>query len=180
MNKIDVNINKLNGINQWISNVDTKSSIIFTFFGIIITIIFTSKIGENIIHILSYKTANEINTITFVNFILCWLVVFLFIVIVLSIYNFFQTLKGRINPNIYKQEGLNINSNIFFGTIANKEYLKFEEEVNNETKENFLKDINSQIFINSHIANQKFKFYNQSLLWTFIAFGTILLIIILE
>lgn len=180
MNKIEISINKLNGINQWISNVDTKSSIIFTFFGVIITIVFTSNIGNSIANILSYKVADEINIITFSNSILYWLVITLFIVIVLSIYNFFQTLKGRINPNIYKQEGLNVNSNIFFGTIANKEYSKFEEEVNNETDTDILNDIHSQIYINSHIANRKFKFYNKSLLWTFIVFGIILLITIIK
>jgi len=175
MEKIEKSLKKLEIINQWISNCDTKSSFVMTFFGVIITIIFTSNIGTEMIQSLSFSKANEIDWISVKRFIGLIITVTFFISSIVTLYHIYLTLIGRIDSKIYRQEKLNVNSNLFFGTISTKTFKDFEIETNDENNEKYLNDINSQIFINSNIVTEKFKYYNKSLLWSLITFGIFLL-----
>ncbi len=180
MKKIDRSIKRLEVVNQWISNVDTKSSFVLTFYGVIITIIFTSDLGKEMINTFTYKRAPSIDCNSLKLFFSLLVIILFLIAIIITIYNIYQTLKGRINPNIYRQQGLNTNSNIFFGTIASKSYSDFENQITTENKSTFLKDLNSQIFINSNIADRKFKYYNRSVIWLIISFALFLIFIIIN
>lgn len=170
MEKIDKGIKKLELVNQWISNVDTKSSFVLTFYGVIITIIFSSEVGNKMVEVFTYEKATEINCMSIWLFFKMLIVVTFFITASIAFYNLYQTLKGRINPKIYQQQGLNTDSNLFFGTIASKTYLDFETQTNSENDDTFLQDLNSQIFINSNIADSKFKHYNRSIIWVICSF----------
>lgn len=178
MNRTDRSIKKLEIINQWISNVDTKSSFVLTFYGVIITIIFTSNLGLEMINTFSYARTQEINVESAKLFISLAGVIIFFIAVVITLYNIYQSLKGRINSSVYKQANLNTNSNIFFETIASKSFSDFEQQTNNERKRSFLNDLNSQIFINSNIVDKKFIHYNRSLKWIIISFTAFLLFIL--
>lgn len=59
----------------------------------------------------------------------------------------------------------------FFGKISDKaSYQVFQNEVLNMTKEEYLNDLLSQIYINSKIANEKHVNYNKGIKWTIIGF----------
>lgn len=180
MEPIDKSIKKLEIVIQWISNVDTKSSFVLAFYGIMTTIMFASDIGNRIINTLSYIPAQDINGESIKLFIALAIVILLLISILITFYFIFQTLKGRLNPNVYQQHGLRTDSNLFFGTVASKSYSKFEEQTNAENDNDFLNDVNSQVFINSNIVNRKFKLYNRSLIWLIISFLLFLIFMIIQ
>ena len=69
MEKIEISTKKLEIINQWISNCDTKSSFILTFYGVVLTIIFTSTFGSEMVNSFSYTLANKFNGESFGNFV---------------------------------------------------------------------------------------------------------------
>lgn len=167
-------------VNNWISNCDSKSSYILTFFGVVITIIFTSSTGVSIIEVLHYSKSASCNIPTFLNFLL-FLISILFIVSAISTFIFtYLTLKARIDPKIYKQQDLITSSNIFYGTVCSKSFKEFNDEVKNESSEDYLNDLNSQIYINSNIANAKFKNYNLSLISMIVTFGLFLLFLLIK
>lgn len=180
MENIEKATKKLDTINQWISNCDTKSSFVLTFFGVVLTIIFASSVGGEIITSFTFRKASEVNYETIMNFILLIISLTFFITSTITFYHIYFTLKGRIDPKTYKQHGLITNSNIFFGSIASKSFEKFEHASNNETESEYLKDLNSQIFINANIVTQKFKHYNRSLLWMLISLIIFLLFVVLK
>lgn len=162
-NRIDKSTNRLENINQWISNCDTKSSFILAFLGVVVTIIFTSSIGHDMISTLKFEymykfTWKELRQILCLVFFLsfCYCTGY-------TVYQLYQTLRGRIDPKVYQQTGLETKSKIFFGTIASKKFIDYEREINTESDENYLKDLNSQIYINSKIVSAKFDHYNKSL-----------------
>lgn len=180
MENIDKSTKKLELINQWISNCDTKSSFILTFYGVVLTIIFTSSIGGEMIGSFSFTKAEKVNCESIGNFMLLLTTITFFITSVVTFYQIYLTLKGRIDTKVYQQNGLKTSSNIFFGSIASKTFESFENESNNEDEATYLNDLNSQIFINANIVSEKFKHYNKSLLWMFISLGVFLFYVILR
>lgn len=180
MDKIDKSEKKLESINQWISNCDTKSSFVLTFYGVVLTIIFTSDVGKSIINTFSFVKSNDIDWRSLVNFFLLTLSISFFVTSLNTFYHIYSTLKGRIDPNIYRQIGLNTDSNIFFGSIASKTFQNFESSSNNEDETKYLNDINSQVFINSNIVNEKFEHYNKSLFWMFISLAIFVMHVLIK
>jgi len=132
------------------------------------------------ISFLSCSIAAKLSWESFVNFILLLTTIGFFVTSVITFYQIYLTLKGRINVNIYKQNGLNTDSNIFFGTIATKTFDIFESEVNSEDEVKYLNDLNSQIFVAANIATEKFKHYNKSLFWMFVSLGVFLFHIVFK
>lgn len=180
MENTEKGLKKLELINQWIANCDTKSSFIFAFLGVLLTIIFSSTIGEDMVNAFSFEKAAKMDCDTVRNF-LCLLCVIAFLAgVATTFYYIYFTLKAKIDPKTYTQAGLKTDSNIFYGTIASKKYESFKKECDDETDSDFINDINSQIFINSNIATEKFKNYNKSLVWALITFALFLLFTILN
>lgn len=180
MENIDKSAKKLELINQWISNCDTKSSFILTFYGVVLTIIFTSNIGGEMISCFSFSKAKEFNCESLGNFFLLLTTIAFFITSLVTFYQIYSTLKGRIDAKVYKQNGLKTDSNIFFGSIASKTFDSFENESNNEDDLTYLNDMNSQVFITAKIASEKFKHYNKSVLWMFISLGIFILYVMVK
>ena len=180
MDNIEKGLKKLEFVNQWIANCDTKSSFIFAFLGVLLTIIFSSSIGEDMISVFSFKKATKIDCDSIGNFI-CLLCVIAFLIgVIITFYYIYFTLKAKIDPKVYTQADLKTDSNIFYGTIASKEYSLFKKDSNEETDTDFINDINSQIFINSKIATEKFSNYNRSLIWSIVTFALFILFMILR
>lgn len=178
--KIENSTKKLEFVNQWISNCDTKSSFVLAFYGIVLTIIFTSDIGKEIINTLSFNRSEKINYRSFRNFILFLATITFIVTSIVTLYQIYSTLKGRIDSEIYKQGGLNTKSNIFFSSIASKTFDDFENESNSQDETNYLNDLNSQIYINSKVVFEKFKHYNKSLFWMFISLVIFVVFVILK
>lgn len=178
--KIEKAQKRLELVNQWITSCDTKSSFILTFYGVMLTIIFTSDMGKEMMNVFSFEVADKWNRGSIKNFFLFILVIVFLGNITKVFYHIYNTLRARINSDVYKQTGLITSSNSFFGTIAQKNFQDFEQATNSENEEEYLKDLNSQIFINSKIADEKFKHYNKSICWTFVSLGIFLVYIILN
>lgn len=158
---------------SWIANCDSKVSYLLALLGIILTIIFTSSYAGRLVITLSYK-------LTFINF--GWqsffrfiesLSLYTFIILILfSLYNAYSTLRARLDPKIFHEPGLVINSVLFFETIANRTFAEFltdQQATTNVNSNTFDNDIDSQIFINSKICQLKFKHYNLTLKYCKIA-----------
>ncbi len=175
-NQITNSIKRYEIISHWINNCDSKSSFLLGFYGVILTVIASSKLIDNMKIIFLLKPCvNCIDINSVINFILLiTLIAFIFFTIK-CFYFIYYTLKARINPDLYSQNQLNTNSSVFFLTISKNRFEDFENRINNENKLAFLNDINSQVYINSCIATQKFINYNKSLNATF--FGLISLIV---
>lgn len=181
--KVEKGIKKLEMINQWITNCDAKTSFLLTFYGVIITIIMTSKIFDEIKFIFSMsvqggsiKSENIYNFLALVS--ICLFIKFS----AKSFYFIYNTLKARIDPNIYAQEKLKTNSNIFFFTIASKQFNEFHKSNIDESIEEYIEDIDSQIYINSCIATLKFQNYNKSIeciFWGLLSFAAFIFFILL-
>lgn len=81
------------------------------------------------------------------------------------------TLVARIDANVFRQPGLITDSVLFFGSISNRaSYQIFQNDILSIKKEDYLKDLLSQIYINSKIANEKHVNYNAGIKWTIIGF----------
>lgn len=180
MDNTEKGLKKLEFVNQWIANCDTKSSFIFAFLGVLLTIIFSSTIGEDMVSVFSFKKTTKIDCESIGNFICLLCVIAFLISVAITFYYIYFTLKAKVTPQIYTQTGLKTDSNIFYGTIASKEYELFNKESNEETELDFIHDINSQIFINSKIATEKFNNYNKSLFWSIVTFAFFTLFIIIH
>ncbi|UVV57432.1 hypothetical protein NXW60_10775 [Bacteroides fragilis] len=166
---IEKSLKKLELVNLWISNCDTKASLILAFLGIIVTIIFTSNIGGEMINTIEYKAVWQVNCLSLKLFFRLFSSVIFCASTAFSFVQLGMTLYGRVNPNKYNQTGVKMQSNLFWKTIQNKKFIDFESQSNSEPDNSYPNDINSQVFINSKIAQAKFRHYNLSLLSTGVA-----------
>ena len=153
---------RLDRVNSWINNCDQKSSIILAIEGVVLTILCTSDyisfIHQRLIFPIYnyYKTGNGvfsvINTIQ------------MFILIFLSVFYSLQVIKGTTDTSLFKQPGLTEKSLLHFTSISNKSFNDFKRDVANQSEESMLNDLYSQIYINSSICDNKFKYHKKSVL----------------
>ena len=171
--------------NMWIENVDSKISYALAFIGILLGFIITKDkpidIGDTVVDILEktsmfLASSNRVFNITIEKNILALvLLTALTTTAIISIIYLLIALKGNIGLDEYNEDGLNIESNIFWGSISKKRYIDFKNEVTNINENDLINDITSQIFINSKICNKKFKNYNNGIkyiIFTVIIFFT--------
>lgn len=157
----------LDRINGWINSCDSKSGIVLALTGVLLTIIFTNdgmvemyNVLQNIMPPVNFCTVLYIGFLGTAAFMLCY-----------GIARLIFTLVARINSNVYNEPGLITDSVLFFGKISAKaSYQVFQNDVLNMTKEEYLNDLLSQIYINSKIANEKHVNYNKGIKWTIIGF----------
>lgn len=180
MKKTEKALKKLEIINHWLSNCDSKCSMVLAFYSVIVTIIFSTGIGSEMLKTFTYRYSNTCDFISIKLFISLLLSLAFFFSVIITLIHIYKTLKGNININAHKEKKLNTNSNIFFNSIVNKNFETFEYISNNENKSEFLNDINSQVFINSKIVSYKFKHYNRSLFWALFTFIIFILFILMR
>lgn len=163
----------LERVNFWVTNCDSKTSYLLTLQGIILTIIITSNFSIYIVDTISLK-------FSFVNF--GWNSIFRFLeglslylsmaFVLISLISVYKTLRARLDPKVFNENGLSTNSVLFFETIANRKYVDFVSDQPNTTSSTTIldNDIDSQIFINSKICQLKFKYYNLALKYCSLGF----------
>jgi len=180
-NQIANSLKRYDIVSHWINNCDSKSSFLLGFYGVILTLISSSKLINVMKSVLLLRpNLNCIDTYSIKSFFsLLVLLGFAFFTIK-TFYFIYYTLKASINAEIYSQNSLNTNSNIFFLTIAKNNYEDFSKNINTENKSQFLNDLNSQIYINSCIATSKFINYNKSLNSTFIGIICLIFFVLLS
>lgn len=174
----------LDRVINWVSNCDNKVSYLLTLQGIILTIIFTSNYATCITDTFSYDfTLVDFGWKSILRFFEGLCLYSFLTLILMSLYNAYLTLRARLDPKIYAENGLSTNSVLFFETIANRKFIDFvtdQQNTTNTANTNQLdNDIDSQIFINSKICQLKFKHYNLTLKYCGIGFiiGLIYLIL---
>ncbi|QQK80440.1 hypothetical protein HUG20_11415 [Salicibibacter cibi] len=147
----------LDRVNYWIQNVDTKSSYLLVFFGIILTIFLTSGFASTSLMVIHevFRNVNSVGQI-----------IFLFIVIVTFLYFAFCSYKGLKNvlrSLVASTKNRLDRSLLYFGDISSLSIDEFHKEVANLDDERLLKDIHSQTHIASLICQKKFKYYNKGI-----------------
>lgn len=172
-------IKKLELVNSWLTNCDSKSSFILTLFGVFLTVIFTSDLGKKLLIPFTFEFT-KIDWRSFANFILLLMSIAFFVFIFFTLYHIYSTLKARIDSSVYNQKELNSKSLMFFMTISSLTFEDYENSSNAQTLDKVLNDINSQVYINSKIAEKKFTNYNKSIKWMFWAIVLFLIFIIFD
>lgn len=87
------------------------------------------------------------------------------VAIILGAFSLLNALLGRIKPEVYENTGVEINSLIFWGSIASYSNYKDYSNKIERVDENVLKnDYISQIFICSKICQLKYMYYNNGLM----------------
>ena len=83
----------------------------------------------------------------------------------ISIYFFITTITAKINPKVFKEKGLNVESLLHFQSINKRTFTNFkrlrEEQLVDYGEES--RDYLSQIYINSDICTAKFQNYNKGI-----------------
>lgn len=165
----------LDMINMWIGNVDSKISYSLTFMGVLLGFFLTTSKPIDISQVTNkilikiqeminkgiQPTLKSIELIDVISVIILILICIFIFTSVKSCICLYKGIKGRIDPETYNQNGLVTKSNIFWNSISSKQYLDFYKEISNLDKRNLMKDISSQIFINSKICTEKFNNYNE-------------------
>ncbi|MDF2960662.1 MAG: hypothetical protein K0S39_2397, partial [Paenibacillus sp.] len=153
----------LERVNFWVANVDTKTSFILAFVGIFLSIFFTSNMTidalKKLITLLTKLNSDDLKTI-FIIFTMIIVIIFLCFIVRTTIF-LFNALAASVDPDKFADKELIKKSNIFFASIAAKDFSEFQNELNNMSKEKINNDINSQTYINSMICTVKFKYYNK-------------------
>lgn len=157
---------RLDRVNGWINNCDQKSSILLAIEGVVLTILCTSDyisfIHQQLIFPIYnyYETGNGVFSI--INTVQLFILAAMFILIFLSIFYSLQVIKGTIDTNLFKQPGLTEKSLLHFTTISNRSFNVFKNYIANQSEESMLNDLYSQVYINSSICNNKFKYHKKS------------------
>lgn len=149
---------------DFIRNCENKASIFLGAFGVILTILLTTEGIDNLRAIIHAAIAQ----LTFCNIL--YLLMFSAFA-GMMIYGLSQIIKVLgVNIDPPKEEGLDTDSKIFFEHISKNKYRDYKKKLFNLSDEEFLSDITSQIYINSCICSDKYKYYKSGLKWTIVGF----------
>lgn len=157
---------RLDRVNNWVNNCDQKSSILLAIEGVVLTILCTSDyisfIHQQLIFPIYnyYETGNGMFSI--INTIQLFILAVMFILIFLSVFYSLQVIKGTIDTKLFKQSELTEKSLLHFSSISNKSFNEFKKDIVNQSEETVLNDLLSQIYINSSICDNKFKYHKKS------------------
>lgn len=151
----------LDMINMWIGNADTKISYSLTFIGVLLGFFLTGSKPIKLSETISQIYSNGLQILKLKEIIILVLICAFTATSITAIVFLYKALKGRIDPKVYEEDGLITNSNIFWQTISKKSYVDFHNSINALNQENLIKEISSQVFINSKICTKKFENYNE-------------------
>ena len=173
--KIDIATQTLERNIGFINSCDTKTSIVLTSIGALLTIILTNDGLSSIFRIIS----SSISSKTFCDIL--YILGFLTSVgmLVLGIWNLVSVLIAKIEPLTNSKKPSAVSSMIFFNGILNvgdkavyrNKFLAMKDEA-------LLDDLISEIYINAEIAKQKYCYYNLGLKLTVWGFALFILMLL--
>ena len=140
-------------IHNQIQHADNKASVLLAFLGIIV--------GLTINAFLALKQIDFTNEITISVFVVIFFILYLLSLIASLIFEII-VLTARYDISKFKQYGIE-KQVFYFGYIGKVGYKKFKNDLEDLSEEDILQEINSQIVVNSYIANKKYKFFNWAL-----------------
>ena len=158
----------------FITTCDNKASVVLTAIGVLLTLIFTNDGLETINQILTSCIKEK----TFCSAL--YLIVFIIVIVafLFGLYNLIGVLVARTNMKANGTE--KIDSQIFFlGIAKNANYNIYKDNFYKLSRQNFLDQLISEIYINAIIAERKYQKYNWGLrlsLVGFILFVSLILI----
>ncbi len=140
-------------IHNQIQHADNKASVLLAFLGIIV--------GLTINAFLELKQIDFTNEIAISVFVVIFFILYLLSLIASLIFEII-VLTARYDISKFEQYGIK-KQVFYFGYIGKVGYKKFKNDLEDLSEEDILQEINSQIVVNSYIANKKYKFFNWAL-----------------
>ncbi len=140
-------------IHNQIQHADNKASVLLAFLGIIV--------GLTLNAFLALKQVDFTNEIAVSVFVVIFFIFYLLSLIASLIFEII-VLTARYDISKFRQHGIE-KQVFYFGYIGKIGYKKFKADLENLSEEDILQEINSQIVVNSYIANKKYKFFNWAL-----------------
>lgn len=159
-------LSRLDRITQWVHSCDTKASILFTIESVFVGILLSSD------YVL--KTITSVLNVTFVNdgdkhfslsaFILLLGLFGIVVLLPISLFYLVSAIAAKTSTNIFKDKTIKIDSLLFFDSIAQyKQCEDLEEAIQKEGEKERVKDVLSQIYINSKRCKEKFTYYQKGM-----------------
>lgn len=161
----------LNRINGWITNCDSKVSIILSAYGVLAGILLAMDYISKFISILKL-ILNDINLINIILILLCSVSLLALLGGALFM---ISSLFAKVRVEEFSNRGVKTDSLIFFSTIAkNSSLSEYQTKLTQSSTNEIMEDLISQIYICSLICDKKFSHYQRGL--KCLLLGTVLLI----
>lgn len=145
---------------DFVRTSDTKASIILSVYGVILALLLSY---DNLIH---FKKIFEKASWCYIV-----LVIIAFCIVILGIYYLFRVINAKVDGAVYPQ------SRIFFGGIVSyKTCNSYENSFQSYSRDEFRKDLFSQIYINAEIADLKFYRYKAGLFISLLGFSFLIIL----
>ena len=152
----------LNRTDSWINSCDNKLSILVGVCGVVLTIFLTTDSINKAYDFLKEIIQNCKGANKYL-FLIATIILLAFYCI--TCFHIVNAVVARIDGSKYKQDKMSNNSNLFFKSISEKEYIEFRNSFHGDTAQDKLNDVLTQVYINSAIATKKYEQYNKCLLW---------------
>ena len=172
--KIEIATQTLERNIGFITNCDNKTSIVLASFGVLLAIILTNEVINEIFHIVN--TCIAMKTFCSILFLLCSAgAVF---VMLLGMFNLGSVLVAKTSEEAMGRD--NERSCIFFSGIAkNDDYNTYNQKFLAMDRDGLLNDLIEQIYINADIASTKYASYNRGLRRTAIGFLSFIVLLLI-
>lgn len=150
----------------FITACDNKTSIFLAILGVILTIVFTNTDLNDLLNIITECISSK----AFGDLLYLVFLVSSFVLLLSGIMKLCKVLVGSTDEIA---RGINSPpSHIFFSGIQkNESFVNYSESFRTLSKEEVLNELLSQIYINSDIANSKYKYFNSGLINSIIGLG---------
>lgn len=174
MNKIDIATQTLERNIGFINSCDSKTSIVLTAIGVLLTIILTNDGLATIFCIIS----NSISGKSFCDILYLIGLLASAVILVIGIWNLMRVLIANTEPSTKSSNSTIPHSMIFFGGILKVgNHTVYHSKFLEMTDQEILNDLVAEIYINAEIASQKYRRYNRGL--KLAALGFVLFILML-
>ncbi|MDD4164032.1 MAG: DUF5706 domain-containing protein [Eubacteriales bacterium] len=153
-------IDILNRNTTWIENCDSKASIITSGIGVVIGILLATDYVAKFQEIYTYMV-DQTGFWSMIYLILSGISI---IGILIGCFSLIQVLIARIDPNEFSDKGIQLESLIYFSSIAKFKTLSaYRQKLEKCDLEKMNNDLISQIYICSLICDKKFRHYKLGL-----------------
>lgn len=170
--------NMLSLIKGWISNCDSKVSVLLSGIGVFTGIFLTSDYHDDLVNIAKFILETDIVILAIIACAYVCVSIGSLLALIYGYWILIKVIIAKIDLNEFKSRGIYSNSLIFFSSIAQYATLaEYKKRLENCNKEQMELDIISQIYICSIICDRKFCLYNKGLRYSMIG---LLVFIIME
>lgn len=150
----------LSVINNWISNIDTKTSFALALLGVLLGFTFGNEAPNAFVRIMSEQTLMKMSAC---DIMAAASVICLYLVS-------FAALICLMLAIVARTKNLNTDASVFFfGAIGGKNLMQYKKELARKSEQEIMEDLEEQIHTNSKICMLKAKYYNIGMRLLFIS-----------